>query len=59
MVCPYNRLAPVSFHLDDQRKAELEALADSDADSFRSFTKHSAMSRIKYWQWRRNIDVCK
>ena len=59
MVCPYNRHAPASFHLDDQRKAELESLTNSDDIVFSGFTKHSAMSRIKYLQWRRNVDICK
>ena len=56
MVCPYNRQAPASFHLDDERKAQLESLADADEAAFRRFSKHSAISRIKYKQWRRNIE---
>ncbi len=54
-VCPYNLQAPVASHLDDERKAQLEALASSDEPSFRRFAKHSALSRIKYSQWLRNI----
>lgn len=55
-VCPYNRQAPASFHLDDERKAQLESLVDADEAAFRHFSKHSAISRIKYKQWRRNIE---
>ena len=55
-VCPYNRQAPSAYHLDDERKAQLEALPDADEAVFRRFTKHSALSRIKYPQWQRNIN---
>ncbi len=55
-VCPYNRQAPSAYHLDDERKAQLEALSDADEAAFRRFAKHSALSRIKYPQWQRNIN---
>ncbi len=55
-VCPYNRQAPSAYHLDDERKAQLEALPDADETVFRRFAKHSALSRIKYPQWQRNIN---
>ena len=55
-VCPYNRQAPSAYHLDDERKAQLEALPDADEAVFRRFAKHSALSRIKYPQWQRNIN---
>ena len=58
-VCPYNRQAPAAYHLDDSRKAELESLPYADEATFRHFSKHSAISRIKYNQWRRNIGKTK
>lgn len=58
-VCPYNRQAPAAWHLDEQRRAELESLADADEATFRRLTKNSAMNRIKYAQWQRNIDKAK
>lgn len=58
-VCPYNRQAPAAYHLDDGRKSQLEALADADESTFRRFSKHSAISRIKYSQWQRNLGKVK
>ena len=58
-VCPYNRQAPAVWHLDEQRRAELESLADADEATFRRLTKNSAMNRISYRQWQRNIDKAK
>ena len=58
-VCPFNIQAPASFHLDNERQSQLEDLADADEERFRTFTKHSALSRIKYTQWQRNIDKAK
>ncbi len=55
-VCPLNRHAPAAYHLDDERKASLEALADADETAFRHFARHSALGRIKYQQWQRNVD---
>ena len=55
-VCPYNRQAPAVWHLDEQRRAELESLADADEATFRRLTKNSAMNRISYRQWQRNKD---
>jgi len=58
-VCPFNIQAPASFHLDNERQRQLEDLADADEEKFRTFSKHSALSRIKYTQWQRNIDKAK
>lgn len=58
-VCPYNRQALAAYHLDDERKAELESLSVADESTFRRFTKHSAISRIKYNQWQRNVNKTK
>ena len=58
-VCPFNIQAPASFHLDNERQRQLEDLADADEERFRTFSKHSALSRIKYTQWQRNIDKAK
>lgn len=54
-VCPYNREAEIKYILTDERKAELESLAQADEAAFRRFAKHSALSRIKYPQWQRNL----
>jgi len=58
-VCPFNIQAPASFHLDNERQRQLEDLADADEEKFRTFSKRSALSRIKYTQWQRNIDKAK
>lgn len=57
-VCPYNVTAPWAYALSDERKKELESLPCADEETFRRITKHSAMNRIKYSQWRRNIAFC-
>ena len=54
LVCPYNQAAPTRFTLTDERKAQLEALADADPATFKHFAKHSALSRIRHTQWLRN-----
>ena len=58
-VCPYNQNAPAAETLPDDRKAQLEALPDVDEATFRRFSKHSAISRISYSQWQRNIQKAK
>lgn len=54
LVCPYNQTAEVRYTLTDERKAQLEALADADPATFKHFAKHSALSRIRHTQWLRN-----
>ena len=54
-VCPFNRQAPAAYHLDDERKVQLESLSSADESTFRRFSKHSALNRIKYPQWQRNV----
>ena len=54
LVCPYNQAAPTRFPLTDERKAQLEALADADPATFKHFAKHSALNRIRHSQWLRN-----
>ena len=56
LVCPYNRHAKVCYDLTDERKAALENLQHADEPTFRHSVKHSALNRIKYRQWRRNIE---
>lgn len=53
-VCPYNQTAEVRYTLTDERKAQLEALADTDPTAFKRLTKHTALSRIRHSQWQRN-----
>ncbi|MDO4216707.1 MAG: tRNA epoxyqueuosine(34) reductase QueG [Bacteroidales bacterium] len=54
--CPYNATAPVKLTVSNELLESLEQLADADESTFKHFVKHRAMNRIKYWQWRRNID---
>lgn len=54
LVCPYNQTAAVRYTLTDERKAQLEALADADSTAFKRLTKHTALSRIRHSQWQRN-----
>lgn len=54
LVCPYNQTAEVRYTLTDERKAQLEALADADPATFKHFAKHSALNRIRHSQWLRN-----
>lgn len=54
-VCPFNISAPVSLQISDQRLQELQSLASADEPSFRRLSRHSALNRIKYPQWLRNI----
>ena len=54
LVCPYNQTAAVRYQLNDERKAQLEALADADPADFKRATKHTALSRIRHSQWLRN-----
>lgn len=55
-VCPYNQQAPVSYQVDEQHFSDLEQLSGlSDETSFRKATKHTAITRIKFSQWLRNL----
>lgn len=54
LVCPYNQTAAVRYTLTDERKAQLEALADANPTAFKRLTKHTALSRIRHSQWLRN-----
>ncbi len=54
LVCPYNQTAEVRYTLTDERKAQLEALADADPTAFKRLTKHTALNRIRHTQWQRN-----
>ena len=56
IACPCNKDTSAAFHLDDSRKALLESLPDADEESFNRITQKSALSRIKYHQWQRNIN---
>ena len=54
LACPYNQQAAVRYDLIDERKAQLESLPTADEATFKKLTKHTALSRIKFWQWQRN-----
>lgn len=54
MACPYNALA-ATRPIDSERLAALEQLAEADEAQFKATTYDSAMARIKYKQWKRNL----
>ena len=54
LVCPYNIAARVRYTLSDTDIELLESLADSDEATFKKVTRHMALKRIKYFQWKRN-----
>ncbi len=54
LVCPYNQTAEVRYTLTDERKSQLEALADANPTAFKRLTKHTALNRIRHTQWLRN-----
>ena len=47
LVCPYNQAAPARFTLTDERKAQLEALADADPATFKHFAKTKSNKKPK------------
>lgn len=55
LVCPYNQQAPVSLEVSEESIARLEALPNADEECFRKVRKNSALNRIKFAQWRRNV----
>lgn len=55
LVCPYNVRAEIRFQLDDDNKKRLESLAESDEATFLKAIRHTALNRIKFRQWSRNI----
>ena len=55
LACPYNEQAPVSVEVSDAQLEELHHLADADEATFRRFARSRALSRIRYWQWKRNL----
>ena len=56
LVCPYNLAAAVRYPLTADRRAALESLPEADEPTFRHFAKHSALNRVKYPQWQRNVN---
>lgn len=55
LVCPYNIKAKTRYMLTDEHKQHLESLPESDEATFKKASRHSALNRIKYAQWQRNI----
>ncbi len=55
LVCPYNQAAPSTVAISPERIEMLESLPSADEAAFKKTVKHSAMNRIKYPQWQRNI----
>lgn len=59
LVCPYNRTAAVRYQLTPERLRQLENLTEAEEAEFKHFVRHSAMNRIKYPQWQRNVNKVK
>lgn len=57
LMCPYNQEAIVRYQLSQERGAALESLPDATETEFKKFVRHSALSRIKYTQWIRNLSA--
>ena len=55
LVCPYNIEAQAHYQLSDDDKERLESLAEADEATFKKATRHTALNRIKFRQWLRNI----
>ncbi len=55
VACPYNHAAPSAQTVSPERIAMLEALPQADEAIFKRAVKHSAMSRIRFPQWQRNV----
>lgn len=53
--CPFNSDTEPMVEIDDSRIAELQALSSATESEFKHFVKHSAMNRIRYVQWQRNL----
>lgn len=56
-VCPYSQKAVAQLNITADRLVAMQALVDADEVTFKHFVRHSAMSRIKYWQWKRNVQA--
>ena len=54
LVCPYNIKAETRCQISKDDKEKLESLAEADEATFKKATKHMALNRIKYAQWKRN-----
>lgn len=55
LACPCNSDAPVRQLVSAQRLQELQMLPSLSAEAFAQATKGSAMSRISFAQWQRNL----
>jgi epoxyqueuosine reductase len=54
-VCPVNQAAPAMLSVSADRISAMEQLANADEQTFKHFIKHTALSRIHFPQWRRNV----
>ncbi len=55
LACPANEAAPSTVTISPERIEALQALPSADETAFKKAVRHSAMNRIKYPQWQRNI----
>lgn len=60
-VCPYNQKAPAGREPAFQPRPEVLALTLEKAEAmseseFKAFTRHSALERVKFPMWKRNVD---
>ena len=54
--CPHNDNVMPSFILTDERKRQLESLPEAGEKEFAEITRHSALDRVGYRQWKRNVE---
>ena len=55
-VCPYNIQAEPRIQISSDRLQTLESLPQATEPEFKQITKQTALNRIKYPQWRRNVE---
>ncbi|QQR81705.1 MAG: tRNA epoxyqueuosine(34) reductase QueG [Deltaproteobacteria bacterium] len=57
-VCPYNDRIPISYEKSFKLRSELKSLTlekEISEEEFKKMTHQSAMDRLKYPQWKRNV----
>ena len=54
-VCPHNRHTTVFVQVDEKQMKRLQHLASADEEEFNAVTSHTALGRISYSQWLRNL----
>ncbi len=55
--CPYNARIEAQITVSDEQLNQLRLLKTANASQFKKITQKTAMNRIRYTQWKRNIDA--